>query len=296
MKHVLPAALLVLVSGLPGPTGSAPLPAEDRPDNIIIPHDLHFAEDVDCLSCHDGLTEGTDPSDRHYPDMDVCADCHDTDDEESCARCHTNVDEAGYYHRRDYGAALFLHAPHLAQGLDCAYCHGDPALPRPLMPGKPDCRLCHETAEDLADCRLCHSRSFSLRPPNHSSSWLHLHGPGARFEQEVCAGCHTQGGCRECHAGDNVRPRSHDLNYAFNHALDARDNSLQCTTCHADPAYCSSCHVAERILPSDHSQGDWINTTDGGQHAIEGMFAMETCIACHDAGAGEPSCARCHGR
>ena len=267
----------------------------DQADRIIFPHDLHFESEVECAACHEGAAASMAATDRLLPDMDVCSDCHDTDDDENCSMCHTNVDEAGDYLEVVYGAARFPHSPHLEKGQACGECHGDPAAAHPVLPGKPDCRGCHETADDYADCRMCHEEKKDLRPASHGETWVSGHGLLAREDQGLCAQCHTQTTCRECHAGDNVRPRSHRLNYAFDHALEARGNELQCATCHQEPEYCSSCHIAERVLPWNHSQSGWVSASGGGLHATEGVFNMESCIACHSTGAAEPSCARCHG-
>jgi len=267
----------------------------DQPDRILFPHDLHFENDVECATCHEGATGSMSASDHLLPDMDVCADCHDIDDDQGCAVCHVNVDEAGDYKHPKFGAPLFSHASHLARGLTCERCHGDPADVHPVLPGKSDCRGCHETAEDFADCRLCHEGEQELLPASHGATWVSGHGLIAREDQTLCAQCHTQTTCQECHAGDNVRPRSHRLNYVFDHALEARGNELACAVCHQDPDYCSSCHIAEHILPLDHSQTGWVSPSGGGRHATEGVFNLESCIGCHGAGAAEPSCARCHG-
>lgn len=264
-------------------------------DHIVFPHDLHFENEVACVDCHDGATASTVAADRLLPDMDVCGDCHDIDDDETCDMCHTNVDEAGDYPTAMYGAALFGHAGHLDRGMTCDRCHGDPAAARPAMPAKPDCRSCHETADDYADCRLCHAEKKDLIPTSHGATWINGHGLSARDDQALCSQCHTESTCQECHAGDNVRPRSHQLNYAFEHALDARGNEMQCAVCHQDPTYCSSCHAAEQVLPTDHSQSGWVSSSGGGRHATEGIFNLESCISCHDGGTAEPSCARCHG-
>ncbi len=267
----------------------------DQPDRIQFPHELHFENDVECATCHEGAAASMTADDLLLPEMDVCADCHETDDDDNCGMCHTNVDEAGDYHRQVFGAALFAHAPHLDRDLTCRECHGDPAAVQPVLPGKADCRGCHETADDYADCRLCHGENKELRPASHGEIWLSGHGLLARENQALCAQCHTQTTCQECHAGDNVRPRSHRLNYAFDHALEARGNEIQCATCHQEPEYCSSCHIAERVLPSNHSQVGWVSASGGGRHATEGVFNLESCISCHSAGDEEPSCARCHG-
>lgn len=275
-------------------TASASALAE-QPDRIIFPHDLHFENEVECAVCHAGAEASTQARDHLLPDMDVCADCHDIDAEDECSLCHTNVDLAGDYERPVYGADRFAHAPHITAELACAACHGAPEASRPALPGKPDCRVCHTTADNLNDCGLCHGPDFRLRPVDHGPSWQNSHGLQARLDQTACYQCHTESTCQECHAGDNVRPRSHRLNYAFDHALDARGNELLCATCHQEPTYCSSCHIAERVLPRDHFQSGWVSSSGGGRHATEGLFDLESCIACHDDGSAEPSCARCHG-
>jgi hypothetical protein len=267
----------------------------DEPDRLIMPHDLHFEMEVDCASCHDGIESSTAAGDLHRPDMDVCADCHDVDDDEGCVMCHTNPDEAESLVPPTPRAERFSHAAHVDGGLACAACHGPATLASPVMPGKPDCRSCHETAEEFGDCALCHGPDESLVPASHELAWLSEHGLAARRDQADCALCHTETGCQECHAGDNVRPRSHELNFAFSHAIQARGNEAMCATCHQEPQFCVTCHQAERVLPRSHSQVGWVRSSDGGQHAVDGLFEMEDCIACHDAGEQSPTCARCHG-
>lgn len=264
-------------------------------DEIIFPHDLHFEEGVECATCHDGVAEATSIARRFRPEMDVCADCHEVDDDEQCTMCHTSPDDAGDYPVPVFGAQIFPHAPHSAAGLECATCHGDPASEHPSMPGKPECRACHATQDFFADCALCHADPARPLPADHRAGWRFDHGPIARTEPAACYQCHTETGCQECHAGDNVRPRSHGLNFVFGHAIEARGNELECATCHQDPQYCSSCHVAERVMPRSHSRADWTSSTDGGRHALDAVFEMEQCIACHDAGSSAPTCARCHG-
>jgi hypothetical protein len=285
--------LILLVLSLPF-VSAAQAEGVQNADRIIFPHDVHFENEVACTDCHQGVTSSTMASDHLLPGMETCADCHDVDADDECGTCHTNVDEAGEYERRVYGAPLFAHVAHLEKEIACAACHGEPASAHPMMPGKIDCRTCHLTAENLGDCRMCHTAGFELRPADHGPGWQNGHGLLARTDQNACFQCHTQTSCQECHAGDNVRPRSHELNYAFNHGLDARGNEMQCITCHQEPTYCSNCHIAERVLPMDHSRSGWVSANGGGQHATEGLFDLESCVACHDAGAEEPSCTRCH--
>ncbi len=282
--------LLIILACVALPTAAL---AED-PDQIIIPHDVHFEAELECTDCHAAVTTSTQAVDSLRPDMDVCGECHEVEDEDNCTLCHTNVNLAGETEYPVYGAARFTHAAHLDNGLECRQCHGDPMAAQPTLPGKPDCRGCHETADDLNDCLLCHAADYQLQPASHSTTWQNNHGLAARDDQGRCYQCHTENTCLECHSGDNVRPRSHNLNYVYGHALDARGNEMQCATCHLEPTYCSSCHLAERVLPLNHSSAGWVSLSGGGLHATEAVFDLENCIACHDAGADDPSCARCH--
>jgi len=284
---VLASCLLIMAMGAS---------AQDEPDSIIIPHGTHFENDVTCLDCHGGVEAATDPLETFRPDMETCEDCHDVEDDETCTMCHTNPDEAGDYPERHFGAARFVHGPHIAAGVECATCHGDPAADHQGLPDKPACRSCHETADDFDDCRFCHAADRELRPDSHDLAWANHHGIEARDNQDACALCHTQTTCQECHVGDNVRPRSHPLNYAFSHALDARGKELDCAVCHEDPDYCAACHIAEHVLPLNHSQTGWVSGGgDGGRHALEGIFDLENCIACHSEGDSAPTCVACHG-
>jgi len=274
---------------------AAGLSLGDARDELIFPHDVHFEEDIDCTDCHDGVETSTSALSSHRPDMDVCAECHDTEDEDLCAQCHTNVDAAEALTPATMSGWNFSHVAHLGADIDCSDCHGDVAVVAPRLPEKALCRSCHETADDFTDCRLCHADDESLTPADHTTGWTNFHGVQARFEQTRCDLCHTRSGCQDCHAGDNVRPRSHDLDFAFGHAIEARGRETDCMTCHQEPEYCSSCHQAERVMPRNHSRADWVRIPDGGRHAEDGLFDLEGCIACHDAGDEAPMCARCHG-
>lgn len=285
MRIMLPVAVLALAGGAA---------VAQLPDRIILPHDVHHEAEVECAVCHEGVAGSRTAGGSFRPGMDVCASCHDVEDGDTCVMCHTNPDEAGDYPRRTYGAQKFVHAPHAEAGLGCAACHGDPAGAGRPLPGKPACRACHETADDYADCRVCHADA-APRPADHTGGWDVRHGAFARADQGSCALCHTQTTCQECHAGDNVRPRSHAPDFAFAHASEARGHERECAVCHTEADYCAACHAANRVLPDSHSRVGWVRASDGGRHAVEGVFGIEGCIACHSDGPAAPTCAACHG-
>lgn len=267
----------------------------ERPDRITPVHAIHSEAEIECETCHAGVSESTSALDDLRPGHDVCADCHDVEDDAECASCHTNPEDPVARERAPVVAERFAHAVHV-ESIGCASCHGA-ATAEPALPMKATCRSCHATAADLTDCHVCHGPTERLVPVSHQPSWRSFHGLAAHTDEASCANCHTKSDCEDCHAGDNVRPRSHGLNYAFEHVLDARGNELACATCHVEPAFCADCHLAENVLPESHSRGDWLlDVPGGGRHAEAARFELETCVACHDAGTSAPTCAECHGR
>ncbi len=274
MKAATRITLLVL--------GLAAAPAVAAP---VFPHDVHLEEGLDCATCHEGVAASTSALTTHRPERELCLDCHEPDDEFLDAALGTPSPTRP--------VRLFSHAAHAT--LDCAACHGDLTVAAPRRPDKALCRECHATADDYADCRLCHASGERLLPRDHDAHWDHAHGVHARLDDARCYLCHTASGCQDCHVGDNVRPRSHGPDFRFGHALEARAHETACYACHADPGYCGDCHAAERVLPLSHSRADWVSPLTGGRHAEDGLFDLESCIACHDAGAEAPDCARCHG-
>lgn len=287
----LPIALAV-VALVATATVAAAARAADR---IIFPHPVHAANGVECETCHAGAASSRSARDSLLPAMDVCGSCHDIADEAGCATCHTDVASAGAATRPAYAAQRFSHAAHQGKSVACAACHGDAAVAPPRLPAKPDCRVCHATADDYGDCRLCHDDGEALRPFSHDGLWAQRHGAEARAGQASCADCHTQAGCAQCHAGDNVRPRVHPLNFEFDHGVKARANDTECAACHGEPEFCSSCHAARHVLPDSHSRAGWVRFPDGGRHAVDGALEIESCIACHSEGRDAPTCAACHG-
>ena len=89
--------------------------------------------DADCIKCHDRagqeslLTMSMEQFNGSAHGGEV-----------SCQECHANVVDADHEETTGSGA------------VDCSACHGEPAAAQPVMPGKPDCRVCHETADDYA--------------------------------------------------------------------------------------------------------------------------------------------------
>lgn len=260
---------------------------------VYFDHGQHA--DLDCADCHAAASTSRLGTDLLLPEKDSCASCHDVESPSDCGVCHVDADDPYGYAERVPGVDRFSHAAHVDAGMECAACHG-PVTAIVAQPAKSECRTCHVTASDLQDCSVCHTQGAEYVPSDHGPGWEYWHGIDAGFDQQDCMNCHAQVDCQDCHAGDNVRPRVHRLNFAFDHSVEARAAEVECATCHVDNGFCAACHTANRVLPRSHSRGDWLLPGgDGGYHAIEARFEMEACISCHDTGDQSPLCASCHG-
>lgn len=254
-------------------------------------HVLHV-EDVEllCDDCHSGVEASVSGLDDLLPDKDVCADCHEVDDDDECGTCHTNVDEAAALERITTYSEKFSHQRHLTNGLECNDCHA--ALLQPDMveveaiPTMVGCLDCHESQSVTQECSSCHLADAVLLPETHAGDFLHTHGIVARLDAHEtlsrmqCQTCHEPSYCQDCHEGDNVDRTTHPLNYEFTHALDARNLQPNCYTCHADVTFCGDCHAENQVLPQTHRPG-WAIPGDGGLHRFEASADLNSCISCH---------------
>ncbi len=248
-------------------------------------HEMHV-EDVglECADCHGVVGESTSLLERFLPGKPQCGDCHDLGDVKACGTCHTNADAPSGYAVGTATVDLFNHAAHSGT-MECAQCHGG-APEYSADPVKSDCRACHTTVANFQDCSLCHSTGRENIPENHDGLWEHWHGVTAGSDPVSCENCHAQDDCQQCHAGDNLRPRTHPLNFEFNHGIRASSNDVECGTCHMDPSFCSECHAANLIIPQTHADPGW---RSGVVHGPEALFEIEACISCHDAGEAVPA-------
>lgn len=145
------------------------------------------------------------------------------------------------------------HAAILVSGLllvGCAALKGGYAVPsrhpEDVGRGRPACSACHEAGQALAYARFDHTASFA---GNHSRE--------AAQSERVCAMCHEQSFCNDCHvarselkpsvknATDTYRGMPHRGDYLSRHRIDARIDPTSCFRCHGNPKAskaCVSCH------------------------------------------------------
>ena len=220
----------------------------------------------------------------------------------ACATCHSGLEEA------EYGTAK-------------------------NMPSMATCSSCHNERKATNQCEACHTNLTALVPPDHlASTFKRDHRELTRLgELEAsCSTCHTQSFCAECHSATEVMqfgkgammsdptPRvfpgigtktstlqmAHDLNYRFTHGIDAKVKTSDCYTCHSAQEFCSTCHeagdnitTARGFKPAWHLGAGFTTLgvgSGGGRHATEARRAIESCVACHDAEGGDPTCITCH--
>jgi len=261
---------------------------------LIFSHPLHVTDQgIDCITCHAQIPSSASSDDHGLPSMDVCADCHDVENDESCGQCHRDPDNPSPAARTE-SPVLFNHKLHLDLTADCQTCHVlsavDEEIPhQPGRPGKPLCMSCHDGLHATGGCRLCHADKVVLADI-HPIGWRHQHAEQATLKPDWCRACHQQEVyCLDCHRGDNQTGNIHDLNYRFTHGLDAQGKEADCARCHDRRSFCNDCHESENRMPLAHSTMNW--RIDHGRAA---RTDIENCASCHDV--DDPTCARpgCH--
>ncbi len=306
---------------------------QKRSEMINFSHQLHIEDaEMECVTCHSNIEESTKANDDNFPEKDICAECHDVEDDENCNMCHVDLDIAEEL-ANPARKILFNHKAHLAlnEG-DCAECHA--GIEKVAMgdgtkiPSQEKCNSCHNGLSASKACLICHSSETKFRPDNHNPFWSKEHMVEIRSGETDCAHCHTNNYCQQCHESTDlistkILPKNfyaplsptansekplvlqavHELNYRFIHQLDAFGKSSDCSICHETSTYCSECHDASDInsqnRPNWHDGPDWgalaaAVGSGGGRHAELARRDMERCAACHDVQGADPVCLMCH--
>jgi len=256
-----------------------------------------------------------------------------------CDLCHTRVTQtpgpAGPVMRvtatlRAPKANLtFDHKRHLEKGAKCQTCHGDMSRVRLAtvlqLPAEKTCLSCHNGVGATERCGACHptdgrgtlvTRSFSDRVmpqlvPRGQSNWgaahdlafVEDHRGQAKSNPQLCAQCHDDTFCTDCHAG-SVRPmRIHSGDYLTTHALDARAQTQDCQACHRAQTDCLACHQRLGLesrgagakfgvgSPLRFHPAGWDGPPSAPQsHAFAAQRNIAACASCHT----EDSCLACH--
>jgi nitrate/TMAO reductase-like tetraheme cytochrome c subunit len=253
-------------------------------EDIIIPHDKHNTEGVECIQCHSGVAHGK-IADRKMtyqadyakwdekvgtaamsdikiirPDMDTCMECHKARKVTTvCTACHTTGMVPDSHKKQDF--KLVTHGKQASTDLkDCNQCHKDMST-TPL----------DEYEEVSPLTKFLNKGNEQVQKKTHFDY---------AKENTFCAACHSQ------------RPESHGPYFMKEHGEPATKNKEKCLACHEyqksnnslnGPVACASCH------PSSHSR----NTNWRKRHPIEvapNQKLTQSCYKCHS----KPTCTSCH--
>lgn len=271
MIRMLLAACAVLFFGV------APARAAD------FDHGAHLANvaDATCVTCHGEKGETLKPESK------VCADCHDA----------SFIAQVTFPAPETHGPLWpFNHrAAAKAGAIDCAACHQQNF-----------CLDCHKAGRADEMGQLGNNLANV-----HRSEFSVSHPLAARTNPQLCAGCHENNFCVECHenfAPEDLAIASHRRGFTdgtlsgahalFNeqqcqgchansvlpshqwsnrHAREARKNLATCQSCHPDGDVCLECHSARTGLGVNPHPKDWSDIKDRLDNASRG----QTCRKCH---------------
>ncbi len=266
---------------------------------------VHGAAGLDCLGCHEGMTELPHPS-GHQPT--------------SCESCHSDVAE-------EYLSSLHGYA--LKRGNNraptCSSCHGthdvlpssDPRSPTHKVRLPSTCATCHGTAGLLTDHIVKLPQSFT----DYAQS-VHGQGTGRGIASAAsCADCH---GVHELRGAADPESRINHSNVAktcgqchpdiqlqYDRSIHGRalaagvTDSPTCTNCHGEHLIlsprnpdaktfaaklatdtCGSCHDDPVIISKYNLQGGVVGSYVDSYHgwaARREYVRAATCISCHGA-------------
>jgi hypothetical protein len=280
--------------------------AYEKPESdLIFSHRAHFGErDIDCQTCHQAALSMT-ANDVNMPGHNECSDCHSVENApDDCRLCHAHPDNPRGIDIPER-ELIFSHKSHLGENPksdDCLACHtGIERLESHAdaagYPSMAYCFKCHDAMSASAECEACHTQATAMANLVHPPDWNHSHQFAATVEQrQTCAPCHqAETFCSDCHAGDNLVETVHDLNFRFNHGIDAKGKESNCQSCHEFETFCSECHSQEDAIPFTHFYPAWNPRTNPGTHADFARKDMESCASCHDEQSFTCGQAGCHG-
>ncbi|HET9957350.1 MAG TPA: cytochrome c3 family protein [Polyangiaceae bacterium] len=274
-----------------------------------------------CDGCH-----GSDHSDLSHVKGD------ESEPSSRCQVCHL-----GYQPEHGNAVARFVnkpahlkfnHAVHVAAKLGCEGCHAgvehSATAGREHLPSMQQCVTCHRLnaggpRHPSGECAVCHVTAgrrlqthFAegrLLPPawlghaEHDPAFAMRHAVLAANDSGLCAKCHVEKDCADCHDG-RVRPRRlHPNDFLSMHAVAARHDRPRCASCHQQQTFCLSCHqrlgvssssptalAAERGRFHPPSQIFVEGPRSARHHAVEAQRNLNVCVACHT----ERDCVSCH--
>jgi len=245
-------------------------------------HLAYLPDDQECTACHK-----RDAS-MIIPAKDICLGCHNED-------FYAGITFAG---TRTHGPVWSLN--HRA----------------PVKGGAVDCSACHEQEY----CLECHKAGFADEMGELGNNMINVHRSefhvshpiAARTDPQLCAACHENKFCTECHARfapEDLAVASHRKGWSMTavsgtphqvftddmciichkdsvlpahewsnrHAREARKNLVTCQACHPEGDVCLTCHSARTGLRVNPHPKDWGDMKNRLRDASDNR----TCKKCH---------------
>ncbi len=264
------------------------------PVGIIFSHSLHI-EDVglECSKCHNKALSSMDGLERLLPEMYLCGECHNIEDETGCNMCHIDPYNVVKSPAAGINYKAFSHKVHLEKQV-CRDCHPVESGVSQTGRSYPDmkgCVDCHQVKHYELSCQACHIKFIPPKPSSHQFDWAKLHGEQAEQEMDDCAMCHksrAKDDCAKCHQGamfGSPHPQKFNHSQAYLRAGGFAD----CQTCHEPESFCVACHTQKMVMPASHSRPGWAVRT-GGTHIHQAEIDFDYCIICHSVPVKKSSC------
>lgn len=243
---------------------------------IFIASSSVFAQDFECLDCHENLIEGS----AHF-------------DAVECSDCHNDVTD-------------FDHVDSGAEKVNCSMCHDDYAelVKRDIhhrlkekVSNPPNCVRCHGTHQikspsDISNkvgeyCSQCHENAILANPYHsvaESNETCYDCHESAEFKPDLLKSVHAQLNCADCH------------NYVSHNLADHPDNvtklqKADCYLCHNDIAteHRQSIHGISLLEGVNEAAQCWdchgshlIEKVDDPKSLVYPENLAETCGICHN--------------
>jgi nitrate/TMAO reductase-like tetraheme cytochrome c subunit len=251
--------------------------------DLIIPHDKHKKQGIQCAQCHQGVAHGkiaerkmtyqTDygkwddmlgravMSEPKYTktDMATCMECHKLRNATlECAACHTTGMYPDSHKRNEF--KIQSHGSQVREDLK-------------------SCHKCHEymSTEEVYGFEDIPSVNKFLK--QDSSDQKEKNEFDYAKENTFCVECHT------------TRPQTHTKMFMMEHGQLAKQNQQKCLACHdyqktittpTSMVTCASCH------PSSHKNSAY--KTRHPVPLVTGQKLQESCYQCHN----RETCSNCH--
>ncbi len=201
----------------------------------IFSHQQHAVnQNIDCATCHAGITQDSLITADHLPTMEDCYTCHAGDVKqvpEDCGLCHAPGERlTPKTHTTSWNNFHGMAVATDTQRQECTTCHVSESF-----------------------CQDCHFGDNVVQQ-SHPMNWEYTHGIETRHRSTNCASCHEnqQQFCAECHAENLVMPVTHAIpgwaapGTGGMHAARASMDVDNCASCHTDPGAdptCLECHA-----------------------------------------------------